>query len=824
MYVINRDGKRESVKFDKIKTRLEKLSKGLSKIVDPVLVAQKSIESFKTGMKTSEIDFLSSEIAAALSTEHPDYGRFAARIMVSNLHKNTGDEFLKTAVLLNEHIASKTGKKAPLVSDDFVAFAKKHQKRIESAIDYERDNMFDYFGLKTLMNAYLFKVDGKIIERPQHLFMRVAIGVNAPDIEEVLKTYELMSTGVFTHATPTLFNAGTNTPQMSSCFLLSMAGDSIEGIYETLRRCALISKWGGGIGLSVQNVRSSQSHIAGTNGVSNGIVPMLKVFNETALYVNQGGKRNGSISVYLEPWHSDVEAFLDLRKNHGAEELRARDLFMALWIPDLFMSRVENDENWTLMCPNECPGLCDLYGEEFEAKYKEYEQAGKGRKTISARSLWLKILDSQIETGVPYILYKDAVNRKSNQKNLGTIRSSNLCVEIVEYTSPDEVAVCNLASIALPKFVEDRSFNYKKLSEIVQKVARNLNQVIDKNFYPVKEAERSNLRHRPIGIGVQGLSDVFMMMNVSYDSPEARQLNQEIFETIYFSALTASNELAKKEGPYKTYKGSPISKGIFQYQMWGLTDEDLSGMWDWGKLRESIKKHGVRNSLLVATMPTASTAQILGNIESFEPQTSNLYVRRTLAGEFVVVNKHLMKELIDRGLWSENMRQDLMRHNGSVQEIDYLPESIKSVYKTAWEISMRSVIDMAADRGPFIDQSQSMSVFVAEPAFNKMTSMHFYAWKKGLKTGMYYFRTRASADAIKFTVKQEIKQNKNSEEQEGVERKEDRLINTNISPSNDSQKALIEEKEPSRQKITTPIVSSDDDPTSPPNTCLSCGS
>ncbi|MDC1057093.1 ribonucleoside-diphosphate reductase subunit alpha, partial [Flavobacteriaceae bacterium] len=624
---------------------------------------------------------------------------------------------------------------------------------LDSSIIYNRDFGYDFFGFKTLERSYLLKLNGVIVERPQHMLMRVSIGIHLEDIEAALETYELMSKRYFTHATPTLFNSGTPKPQMSSCFLLTMKDDSIDGIYDTLKQTAKISQSAGGIGLSIHNVRATGSYIAGTNGTSNGIVPMLRVFNDTARYVDQGGgKRKGSFAIYVEPWHADIFDFLELKKNHGKEEMRARDLFYAMWTPDLFMKRVEENADWTLMCPNECPDLYNVHGDEFDAMYLKYESEGRGRRTIKARELWEKILESQIETGTPYMLYKDAANRKSNQKNLGTIRSSNLCTEIMEYTAPDEVAVCNLASIALPMFVKDGAFDHQALYDVTVRVTKNLNRVIDRNYYPVIEAQNSNFRHRPVGLGVQGLADAFIMLRLPFTSEEAKKLNQEIFETLYFAAVTASSEEAKNEGPYETYKGSPMSKGEFQHNLWGIKDEELSGRWDWAALRKTVKKQGVRNSLLVAPMPTASTSQILGNNECFEPYTSNIYTRRVLSGEFIVVNKHLLEDLVDRGLWNEDMKQELMRNNGSVQGIEGIPQDLKELYKTVWEMSMKDIIDMSRQRGYFIDQSQSLNLFMEGATMAKLTSMHFYGWKSGLKTGMYYLRTKSAVDAIKFTL------------------------------------------------------------------------
>ena len=753
MYVIKRDGRKEQVMFDKITARVRKLCYGLNELVDPLKVTMRVIEGLYDGVTTSELDNLAAEIAATMTTTHPDYARLAARISVSNLHKNTKKTFSEVMHDLYTYVNPRTGKDAPLLADDVYKVIMEHKDVLDSTIIYNRDFGYDYFGFKTLERSYLLKLNGQIAERPQHMLMRVAVGIHLDDLESVIETYELMSKKYFTHATPTLFNSGTPKPQMSSCFLLTMKDDSIDGIYDTLKQTAKISQSAGGIGLSIHNVRATGSYIAGTNGTSNGIVPMLQVFNDTARYVDQGGgKRKGSFAIYLEPWHADIFDFLELKKNHGKEEMRARDLFYAMWISDLFMKRVQEDGQWTLMCPNECPGLCDVHSDEFEALYLKYEAAGKGRKTIKARELWERIIESQIETGTPYMLYKDAANRKSNQKNLGTIRSSNLCTEILEYTSPDEIAVCNLASIALPMFVKNGAFDHKELFRVTKRVTKNLNKVIDRNYYPVKEAENSNMRHRPIGLGVQGLADTFIQLRLPFTSDEAKKLNQDIFETLYFAAVTASMEEAKADGPYQTFKGSPISKGEFQYNLWGLKDEDLSGLWDWAKLRKQVMKHGVRNSLLVAPMPTASTSQILGNNECFEPYTSNIYTRRVLSGEFIVVNKHLLEDLVELGLWNDSLKQDIMRANGSIQGIDAIPQDIKELYKTVWELSMKDIIDMSRHRGYFIDQSQSLNLFLEGATMAKLTSMHFYAWKSGLKTGMYYLRTKSAVDAIKFTL------------------------------------------------------------------------
>jgi len=753
MFVVKRDGRKEPVMFDKITARIKKLCYDLNPLVDPVRVAMRVIEGLYDGVTTSELDNLAAEIAATMTTTHPDYAQLAARISVSNLHKNTKKSFSDTMTDLYNYVNPRTGKDAPLLSDEVYEIIQKHKDVLDSSIIYNRDFGYDFFGFKTLERSYLLKLNGEIVERPQHMLMRVSVGIHMDDIDNVLSTYELMSKRFFTHATPTLFNSGTPKPQMSSCFLLAMQDDSIDGIYDTLKQTAKISQSAGGIGLSIHNVRATGSYIAGTNGTSNGIVPMLRVYNDTARYVDQGGgKRKGSFAIYVEPWHADIFDFLDLKKNHGKEEMRARDLFYAMWTPDLFMKRVEADAEWTLMCPNECPGLFNCHSEEFEALYTKYESEGKGRKTIRARELWEKILESQIETGTPYMLYKDAANRKSNQKNLGTIRSSNLCTEIMEYTSPDEVAVCNLASIALPMFIKDGAFDHDELFRVTKQVTKNLNRVIDRNYYPVPEAENSNMRHRPVGLGVQGLADAFIKLRLPFTSQEAKDLNQDIFETLYFAAVTASMEEAEKDGPYSSYKGSPISKGEFQHNLWGIKDEELSGRWDWAALRKQVKKHGVRNSLLVAPMPTASTSQILGNNECFEPYTSNIYTRRVLSGEFIVVNKHLLEDLVELGLWTEDMKQELMRANGSVQHIEGIPADIKELYKTVWEMSMKDIIDMSRHRGYFIDQSQSLNLFMEGATMAKLTSMHFYAWKSGLKTGMYYLRTKSAVDAIKFTL------------------------------------------------------------------------
>ena len=756
MLVLKRDGRRESVKFDKITARIEKLCKGLNRdFVEPVKIAQKVIDGLYDGVSTVQLDDLAAEIAASMTTRHPDFAKLAARIAISNLHKVTSESFSNTMKHMYTYVDAKTGENAPLLSSETYGVIKKNAKKLDEAIDYDRDFNYDFFGYKTLERAYLMRLNGKIVERPQHMLMRVSVGIHGDDIEASIETYHLMSEKWFTHATPTLFNAGTPKPQLSSCFLLTMQDDSIDGIYDTLKQCAKISQSAGGIGLSIHNVRATGAYIKGTNGTSNGIIPMLRNFDMTARYVDQGGgKRKGSFAIYLEPWHADIFDFLQLKKNHGKEELRARDLFYAMWISDLFMRRVEENGEWSLFSPDEAKGLEDSYGEAFEKLYEKYEQEGKARKVVKAQDLWFEILEAQIETGTPYILYKDHANRKSNQKNLGTIKSSNLCTEIMEYTSKDEVAVCNLASISLSKFVkEDKTFDHDKLYEITKVATRNLNKVIDVNYYPVEEARTSNMRHRPIGLGVQGLADAFVMMRLPFESEEAQRLNSEIFETIYFASMEASMELSQADGPYQTYKGSPVSKGIFQFDMWGVTPD--SGRWDWYELKQKVKKHGVRNSLLVAPMPTASTSQILGNNECFEPFTSNMYVRRVLSGEFIVANKYLMHDLIGLGLWDEGMMNKIKAENGSIQNIAEIPANIKELYKTVWEISQKTIIDMSADRGAYICQSQSLNIHLMNANFGKMTSMHFYAWKKGLKTGMYYLRTKAATDAIKFTVTKE---------------------------------------------------------------------
>lgn len=753
MDVIKRNGRRQPVKFDKITSRIQKLCYGLDDDhVDPTLVAFKVIEGLYDGVTTSELDTLAAEISATMTTRHPDYALLAARIAISNLQKNTVKSFSETMEALYNYVDAKTQKKAGLISEELYTIVKKNAELLDASIIYDRDFGYDYFGFKTLERSYLLKMSGRVVERPQHMLMRVAVAIHKEDIESAIETYNLMSERWFTHATPTLFNAGMPTPQMSSCFLLQMKDDSIDGIFDTLKDCAKISQAAGGIGLSIHNVRATGSYIRGTGGTSNGIIPMLRVFNDAARYIDQGGgKRKGSFAIYLEPWHADVYSFLDLRKNTGKEENRARDLFTALWIPDLFMQRVEENGDWSLFCPNEAPGLDDCWGQEFEQLYTHYEREGRAKNVVKAQHLWFKILESQIETGTPYILYKDACNSKSNQQNLGTIKSSNLCAEIIEYTSPNEIAVCNLASIALPRFVIDGKFDHQKLFEVAKVLTKNLNRVIDGNNYPVQAAKHSNLLHRPIGIGIQGLADAFIHLRLPFDSDEARALNKEIFETIYYGAMTASCELAKTEGAYETYQGSPVSQGIFQYDMWDVIP---GPRWDWAALKAEVAQHGVRNSLLVALMPTASTSQILGNNECFEPYTQNLYTRRVLSGEFIVVNKSLMRDLVRLGLWNETVKNQIFAANGSIQGIDEIPEDIKMLYRTVWEIKQKSLIDMSADRAPYICQTQSLNLFIENPSFSKLTSMLFHTWKRGLKTGMYYLRTKAAAEAIKFTLSQ----------------------------------------------------------------------
>jgi len=752
MVVLKRDGRQEQIHFDKITSRIEKLCYGLeADYIDPTQITLKVISGLYPGVTTVELDNLAAEIAATMTTKHPDYAILAARIAVSNLHKETKKRFSDVISDLYNMKHSTTGKPIPMIAEKYYNIIQANKDKLDAAVVYERDFQYQYFGFKTLERSYLLKIDGKCVERPQQMLMRVAVGIHGEDIDSAIETYDLLSQKLFTHASPTLFNAATPRPQLSSCFLLTMNSDSIEGIYDTLKQCALISKSAGGIGLNVHCIRATGAYIAGTNGNSNGLVPMLRVFNNTARYVDQGGnKRPGAFAIYLEPWHADIFEFLDLRKNHGKEEQRARDLFYAMWIPDLFMKRVKADGNWSLLCPDECPGLHEVWGDDFEALYEKYEKEGRARKTIKAQKLWYSIIESQIETGTPYMLYKDACNRKSNQQNLGTIKCSNLCTEIVEYSAPDEVAVCNLASIAVNMFVKpDKTFDFEKLKYVAKVATKNLNKIIDVNYYPVIEARNSNMRHRPIGIGIQGLADAYILMRFPFESEEAAMLNKQIFETIYYGALEASCEMAEKEGPYSTYEGSPVSKGQLQYDMWGVTPTNLH---DWAALKAKVAKHGIRNSLLLAPMPTASTAQILGNNESVEAYTSNIYTRRVLSGEFQVVNQHLLRDLTELGIWSDDIKNEIIGANGSIQGVDCIPDNIKKLYKTVWEISQKVVLKQAADRGAFIDQSQSLNVHIAEPNFGKMSSMHFYGWELGLKTGMYYLRTKPAAQAIQFTV------------------------------------------------------------------------
>lgn len=736
MYVIKRDGTTQGVDFNKVTNRIRHLSKDLQ--VDPIIIAQKVCSSISDGITTEQLDNLSADISISLATTHPDYGILAAHILMSNLHKQTHGF---------EHTFEELYKDGRIADDVYESFCK-NKERILNSLNYDRDYSLDFFSIKTLLKSYLFKID-KTIERPQDMWMRVALGIHKEDIAKVLETYEYMSLKWFIHATPTLFNAGTKRPQLSSCFLIAMENDSINGIYNTLSKCANISKWAGGIGLHIHNIRSTGSLIKGTNGNSTGIIPMLKVFNSTARYVNQGGKRNGSIAIYLQVDHPDVFKFLDLRKNTGDEEERCRDLFLAAWIPDLFMKRVKENKMWSLFCPSKVPGLSDIYGEEYERLYSKYEDLGLYTTQVSAQKLWFAICESQIETGTPYILYKDAINSKSNQKNVGVIKSSNLCTEIVQYTDKDEIAVCNLASISLPRFVKDGSFDFEKLKCITGIITENLNRIIDVNFYPVEEAMVSNKRHRPIGIGVQGLADVYMLLKYNFESEEARLLNTQIFETIYYTATKKSMELAQRDGPYETFHGSPISEGVFQFDLWNakpIMD------YDWEELRKNVIEHGVRNSLLLAPMPTASTSQILGNNECFEPYTSNLYLRRTLAGEFVVLNKHLVNDLLRLELWNKDIKDEIIKNDGSVQNIESIPKGVRDLYKTAWEIKQKEIINQAVDRAKYVCQSQSMNLFVSQPTFKLLNSMQFYAWEKGLKTGIYYLRTQPAANPIKFTV------------------------------------------------------------------------
>ncbi|KAJ7033696.1 ribonucleotide reductase alpha subunit [Mycena alexandri] len=754
-FVYKRDGRKEKIMFDKITSRIDKFIYGLDKnYVIPQDVTQKVVAGVYNGITTMELDNLAAETAAYLTTKHPDYAILAARIAISNLHKETKKSFSQVMTDLYNFVNPKTRKRAALISQETYDVVTANAATLDAAIIYTRDFNYNYFGFKTLERSYLLRLDGRVVERPQHLIMRVAVGIHGSDLDRVIETYNLMSERYFTHATPTLFNAGTPHPQLSSCFLICMKDDSIEGIYDTLKNCAMISKSAGGIGLNIHNIRATGSYIAGTNGYSNGIVPMLRAYDATARYVDQGGnKRPGAFAIYLEPWHADIFEFIDLRKNHGKEQMRARDLFLALWIPDLFMKRVEANGDWSLFCPNEAPGLHEVHSEEFVALYEKYEKEGRARKTIPAQKLWYAILEAQIETGTPFMLYKDAANSKSNQKNLGTIKSSNLCTEIIEYSSPDETAVCNLASVSLPSFISGGKYDFQKLHDITKVVAFNLNRIIDVNYYPIPEARRSNMRHRPIGVGVQGLADTFQCLRLPFDSPAAKELNKQIFETIYHGALEASAEMAEKDGAYETFQGSPASLGQLQFDLWNVTP---SSLWDWDALKAKIAKTGLRNSLVTAPMPTASTSQILGNNECFEPYTSNIYTRRVLSGEFQVVCPWLLRELVELGLWDDNMKNMIIAHNGSVQNIPSIPDDVKAIYKTVWEISQKKILELSADRGAFICQSQSLNVHLPAPTLGQLTSMHFYGWKAGLKTGMYYLRTKPAAQAIQFTVDQSV--------------------------------------------------------------------
>ena len=826
MQVIKRDGSKEPVRFEKISNRVRKMTYGLNgDYIDPIEIAQKVIAGIYDGITTDELDNLAAETAASLIPKHPDYSVLASRIAVSKLHKSTKKKFSETIQDLYSYIDPETNQPAGLINEETYSSVMKNKQKFDGGIIHERDFNFEYFGFKTLEKSYLLKMKGQPAESPQHMYMRVAAGIWGEDTKNVLKTYELLSTHMMTHATPTLFNAGTRKPQLSSCFLLTMSDDSIQGIYKTLTDVATISQNAGGIGLAIHNIRSTGSYIKGTNGTSNGIVPMLKVFNETARYVDQGGgKRKGSFAIYIEPWHADIEDFLDLRKNTGKEELRARDLFLALWISDLFMKRVKSNGEWSLFSPSDVPGLWELYGDEFEKAYIEAEAAGKARKVIKARELWTKVIDSQIETGTPYMLYKDAANRKSNQQNLGTIKSSNLCTEILEYTDKDEQAVCNLASIPVNKFLKSTDartakinrgkceVDHKALYDVAYQTTVNLNRVIDINYYPTPETKKSNFRHRPIGIGIQGLADLFANMRIAFTSEEAMKTNEEVFETIYFAAMTASMELAKKDGKYETFDGSPLSKGDFQFNLWGFKDEQLSGRWDWAKLRKDVMKNGARNSLLLAPMPTASTAQIMGNNEAFEPFTSNIYTRRTLSGEFVLVNKHLVKDLISLDLWSEDMKNLIILHKGSVQNIPQIPQEIREVYKTVWEIKQKDLIQMSADRGKFICQSQSLNLFIECVNSAKLTAAHFHSWELGLKTGMYYLRTKSAVDAIAGLGIDMTKAKESLKRMEDVET-ESKKIDLGSMTSEELSKAAEEE-------LTSGIVCSLDNP----DDCIACGS
>ena len=810
MKVKKRNGELEEMRYDKITKRISVLCHDLNmEYIDPTFVTLKVTSGIYDGISTTELDVLAAETAAAMVTTHPDYAKLAGRLAVSNLHKTTPKKFSQCIKELHSFIEPKTSKESSLIDTDVYQFVMTNREILDGAIDQDRDLDFDYFGFKTLERSYLLKIGTRIVERPQYMYMRVAVGICKGDVEMALRIYDDLSQHFYTHATPTLFNAGTKRPQMSSCFLIGNKGDDIEGLFNTIADVAKISKWAGGIGLHVHDVRAKGSYIKGTGGESDGLLPMMKTYNEVARWINQGGKRKGSFAIYLEPWHADVMEFIDLRKNHGKEEMRARDLFLAMWTPDLFMQRVEQDGDWTLFSPDEAPGLSDVYDspedKAFTRLYESYEQQGVGRKVVKARKLMDAILTAQIETGTPYMLYKDPANYKSNQKNLGTIKSSNLCTEIIEYSSPTEQAVCNLASLALPKFIINGEFSHDVLYSSVYQVVRNLNNVIDLNFYPTEETKRSNFKHRPVGLGIQGLADVFCLLGLPFESDEADTLQTDIFETIYFAALTSSKDLSKEVGPYESISGSPIEKGIFQFEMWGKKDKELSGRWDWKSLRKEVVNYGVRNSLLVAPMPTASTAQILGNNEAFEPFTTNLYSRRTLSGEFIMINKHLVNDLLKLGMWNEDIKKKLIMENGSVQNIPEIPTQMKEVYKTVWEMSQKRILQMAANRSIFIDQSQSLNLFIADATKAKLLAAHLFGWKLGLKTGMYYLRTRSAVDALK-GLGIDMSTTKPVEQPQ--------TVNTVVTPTNNQ---IISENTPE-------LVMTSERPTDSPFECEGCGS
>jgi ribonucleoside-diphosphate reductase alpha chain len=809
MKVLKRDGTLEEMRYDKITKRISALCEDLNMdYVDPTFITLKVTQGIYDGITTKELDVLAAETAASMTTTHPDYAKLAGRLAVTNLHKTTPKKFSQAIKELHSFVEPRTGKESSLIDDNVYKFVMENKEVIDGAIVFNRDFDFEYFGFKTLERSYLLKIGERVVERPQYMYMRVAVGICAGDVQMALRIYDDLSQHFYTHATPTLFNAGTRRAQMSSCFLIGNKGDDIDGLFDTIKDVAKISKWAGGIGLHVHDVRAKGAYIKGTGGMSDGLLPMMKTYNEVARWINQGGKRKGSFAIYLEPWHADVFEFIDLRKNHGKEEMRARDLFLAMWTPDLFMQRVEQDGDWSLFSPDEAPGLSDAYDspedKAFTRLYESYEQQGLARKTVKARKLMDAILTAQIETGTPYMLYKDPANYKSNQKNLGTIKSSNLCTEIIEYSSPTEQAVCNLASIALPKYILDGEFSHDMLYEYTYQVVKNLNNVINLNFYPTEETKNSNFKHRPIGLGVQGLADVFCMLGLPFESEEADKLQTDIFETIYFAAMTSSNDLSKEYGPYESIVGSPIEKGIFQFEMWGLKDKDLSGRWDWKKLRKEVVNNGVRNSLLIAPMPTASTAQILGNNEAFEPFTTNMYSRRTLGGEFVVVNKHLVNELLKLNLWNDELKKKLIMENGSIQNIPEIPVEIKEVYKTVWEMSQKRILQMAANRSVFIDQSQSLNLFIDNATKPKLLAAHLFGWKLGLKTGMYYLRTRSAVDPIKGL---------------GVDTSVSKPVETQQQSVTyqTTQKSIISEDTPE-------VVMTSERPTDSPFECEGCGS